>query len=95
MADYSKEFVERHFEDPEFPWDFCIEDIGMTLQPDEYVAMICEGYGFTGIYMTPEGERSVIYTLEEVEGGNAIEVISIVDLDKRYNEGSLPWQKDK
>ena len=93
MADYSIEFVFTHFEDPEFPWDFCIEDIGMTLQPEEYVPIVCEGYGFTGIYMTPEGERSVIFNLEETEGGNTIEVVSVVDLDRLYSEGNLPWQR--
>lgn len=95
MAEYSKEFVLAHFEDPEFPWDFCIEDISKTLQPEEYVPMICEGYGFLGIYLTAEGGISLIYVVREVEDGQEIEAINIADLDRRYNERSLPWQKDK
>jgi len=92
MALYSKEFVEKHFE--EWTWDFSVEEIGMQLQPDQNIHVICEGYGFISIYMTKEGVRSVVFDVETFDDGSKnVEIVSIADLDRRYLEGSLPWQK--
>lgn len=94
MAEYSKEFIEKHFDDPEFPWDFSIDNISIRLQPNQHLHAICEGYGFISIYRTLEGERSAVFEVDTFEdGGRSVEIVAIKDLDRRYSEGSLPWQK--
>ena len=47
MAEFSKQYCERHMED--MPGDFDIMDVFNALEPDHYVEQICEGYGFLAI----------------------------------------------
>lgn len=48
MAEFSKQWCEKF--DPKRIWDFDIEEIANNnLQPEQYVPMICEGYGFIAI----------------------------------------------
>jgi len=47
MAEFSKQWVEIN--DPEFGWDFDIEEIVNQLKPNHYVPIICEGFGFIAI----------------------------------------------
>jgi len=47
MAEFSKQWVEKY--DPEFGWDFDIEEVSNQLDPNHYVPMICEGFGFVAI----------------------------------------------
>ena len=47
MAEFSKQWAEK--QDPEFPWDFDITEIIETLEPNHYISIICEGYGFVAI----------------------------------------------
>lgn len=54
MADFSKQWCEAN--DPEMPWDFDILEEAKKLDPDHYIPMICEGYGFLAIGKTREGE---------------------------------------
>jgi hypothetical protein len=93
MAEFSKEFCEKH--DPETPWDFSIQEIGENLPAEQYHAIICEGYGFLGIYRKPSGEISLVFDDGEAPGGDGtlIELIAFEDLDRLYEAGELPWQK--
>jgi hypothetical protein len=47
MADYSKQWAELN--DSEFPWDFDILEEFKRLEPNSYVNVICEGFGFDAI----------------------------------------------
>ena len=47
MAEFSKQWAEIN--DPEFGWDFDIEEVSNQLEPNHYVPMICEGFGFIAI----------------------------------------------
>ncbi|CAB4138486.1 hypothetical protein UFOVP331_66 [uncultured Caudovirales phage] len=47
MADFSKQWCE--FNDPEMPSDFDILEEANKLEPNNYIPMICEGYGFIAI----------------------------------------------
>ena len=53
MADFSKQWCEAN--DPEMPWDFDILEEADKLQPDYYISVICEGYGFSVIYKDKKG----------------------------------------
>jgi hypothetical protein len=47
MAEFCKQWAEKY--DPEFGWDFDIEEVSNQLDPNHYVPMICEGFGFIAI----------------------------------------------
>lgn len=47
MAEFSKQYCE--FDGRDFSWDFDILEIAKTLEPDHYIPIICEGYGFIAI----------------------------------------------
>ena len=47
MAEFCKQWVEIN--DPEFGWDFDVEEIANQLKPNHYAPMICEGFGFVAI----------------------------------------------
>ncbi len=47
MADFSKQWCEIN--DPEMPSDFDIWEEYDKLEPNTYVSVICEGFGFTAI----------------------------------------------
>jgi hypothetical protein len=47
MADFSKQYCEKH--DPEMSWDFDIFQMAKSVQPEHYIPIICEGFGFVGI----------------------------------------------
>ena len=91
MADYSKEFVDKHFEDPQFSWDFEIAEIGASLEKDHIYPVICEGYGFLGIYRDSEGMLELVF--EHPTDDLGVEMVPLDELDKRYVESSLPWQR--
>lgn len=91
MADFSKEYVERQFEDPQFPWDFEIEKIGKDLYRDHVYPVICEGYGFVAIYKNKEGKIQLAFDNPKEDIG--LEMVDLEDLDERYKQKSLPWQK--
>jgi hypothetical protein len=93
MAEFSKQYVERQFEDPEFAWDFDIEEIGKDLQNDHIHPMICEGYGFLGVFKNQKGEIELAFEHPTEDLG--LEMVPYDQLDKRYREGSLPWQRMK
>ena len=55
MAEFSKQYCELW--DPEFPWDFDIDKIAKDLKPGfAQMYFICEGFGFSGICRTLDGE---------------------------------------
>jgi hypothetical protein len=47
MADFSKQWCEIN--DPSMPGDFDILEEANKLNPNSYIPMICEGFGFTAI----------------------------------------------
>ena len=47
MAEFSKQWVQIN--DPEFGWDFDIEEVSNQLNPNHYIPLICEGFGFIAI----------------------------------------------
>ena len=47
MADFSKQWCEKN--DPQMPFDFDIEEVANTLEPNHYTPIICEGIGFIAI----------------------------------------------
>ena len=58
MAEFSKQWAEIY--DPEFPWDFDIEEIASTIPKGHYKPMICEGFGFYGIGVKMDGGISIL-----------------------------------
>jgi hypothetical protein len=47
MAEFCKQWVEIN--DPEFGWDFDVKEIVNQLEPNHYVPVICEGFGFIAV----------------------------------------------
>lgn len=47
MADFSKQWCDKN--DPQIPFDFDIEEVANTLEPNHYTPIICEGFGFIAI----------------------------------------------
>ena len=47
MADFSKQWCDQN--DPEMPYDFDIIEEFEKLLENEWIPIICEGYGFGGI----------------------------------------------
>lgn len=48
MSDYSKEWL--YLQGYPYEGDFCVEEEFELLGIDEYIPMICEGFGFTEIH---------------------------------------------
>jgi hypothetical protein len=47
MADYSKQWCDIN--DPDMPWDFDILEEFGKLPKNNYISIICEGFGFIAI----------------------------------------------
>jgi hypothetical protein len=75
MADFSKQYCEIH--DPEMPYDFDIIQMGSQVQPDHYIPVICEGFGFVAIGKNEEDEIILAFrkSNDEIEWKNYNEVI--------------------
>ena len=54
MAEFSNEYCERYLD---FPGTFSIEEEFEKLPIDNYKELICEGYGFHGIFKSDTGEK--------------------------------------
>lgn len=63
MADYSKQWAEIN--DPDFPWDFDIEEEIETIPHGYYKTLICEGFGFLAIERTTEGKIQLLFPGED------------------------------
>ena len=59
MAEFSKQYCEIH--DPEFHWDFDIEEIAETIPKGHYKPVICEGFGFSGIGVRLNGDIELLF----------------------------------
>ena len=59
MAEFSKQYCEAH--DPEMSWDFDIDQMAKQVQPEHYIPIICEGFGFVAIGKNEEGETILGY----------------------------------
>jgi len=54
MAEFSKQWCEIN--DPDMPSDFDILEEADKLEPNSYIPMICEGFGFSAIAKDGTGE---------------------------------------
>ena len=59
MAEFSKQYCEIH--DPEFPWDFDIEEIATEIPRGYFKPVICEGFGFVGIGVGMDREIHLLF----------------------------------
>jgi hypothetical protein len=75
MADFSKQYCEIN--DPEFPWDFDIEEIAETIPKGHWKPIICEGFGFSGIGVRLNGDIELLFI-----DGNDEDVLIQVDYNK-------------
>lgn len=66
MADFSKQWCEIN--DPEMEPDFDILEIAELLKPDEYLNIICEGFGFVAIGRSNDYEIMLAMPVTPVEG---------------------------
>lgn len=57
MADYSKQYCEIC--DPDFPWDFDIEEEFLILDKGIQISLICEGLGIVAIALDEKGKRFI------------------------------------
>jgi hypothetical protein len=65
MAEFCKQWVEIN--DPEFGWDFDIEEISNQLEPNHYIPIICEGFGFIAIGKDNENKITLAIPTGEFE----------------------------
>ncbi len=75
MADFSKQYCEIH--DPEMPHDFDILQMAKQVQPDHYIPIICEGFGFVAIGKNEEDEIILAFrkSNDEIEWRNYNSVV--------------------
>lgn len=60
MAEFSKQYIQK-FEHEDGGWDFDIEEVAATLEPEHYTPIICEGLGFVAIGKTGNGDIILAY----------------------------------
>ena len=65
MAEFSKQWVQIN--DPEFGWDFDIEEVSNQLNPNHYIPLICEGFGFIAIGKDNENKIMLAMPIGEFE----------------------------
>ena len=65
MAEFSKQWVDIN--DPEFGWDFDIEEVTSQLNPNHYIPIICEGFGFIAIGKDAEDKIMLAMPTGETE----------------------------
>jgi hypothetical protein len=76
MAEFSKQWAELY--DPEFPWDFDIEEEAANIPKGYYKPIICEGFGFSGIGIRLDGSIEILVR-------DSTDVDSLVQVDyKKY-----------
>jgi hypothetical protein len=75
MADFSKQYCEIN--DPEFPWDFDIEEIAETIPKGHWKPIICEGFGFSGIGVRLNGDIELLFI-----DGNDEDTLIQIDYNK-------------
>jgi hypothetical protein len=63
MAEFSKQWCELN--DSELPWDFDIIEEAVTLEPNSYIPMICEGFGFLAIGKNEDGDIMVAMPVDD------------------------------
>ena len=68
MSDFSKQWCDLN--DPEMPHDWDIEQIASTIDPGNYKAYICEGFGFTAIGKDLSGEIVLYFPSSNLEDGD-------------------------
>lgn len=65
MADFSKQYCD--LQDPGFPWDFDILEEAKKLNNNQYISIICEGFGFSAIGKDENGEILLCFRNWETE----------------------------
>lgn len=76
MAEFSKQYCDRY--DRTIPYDFDINVIFDQMKPGDNFPVICEGFGFTHLYINEIGTRQVIFTNWGEDGDD----FKFVDYDK-------------
>jgi len=82
MADFSKEYVDKYMDG--CPADFSIVEEAAKLKSGEWMPIICEGYGFFGIYKDDEGDTFLLF--EEEERPTQYRLVRIDKLDEEENK---------
>jgi hypothetical protein len=71
MAEFSKQWADIY--DPEFPWDFDIEEEAETIPKGHYKPIICEGFGFSGIGVRLDGSIEIL-VVDRTDENNLVQV---------------------
>jgi len=79
MSEFSKEYCLKHRK--EFIGDFSILEEYKKLEKDEYISVICEGYGFIGI-LKEDDICKLIYTDDD----DKLITISYDELESKYKD---------
>ena len=90
MAEYSKQYCEIY--DPEFPWDFDIEEEALNIPKGHYKPIICEGFGFLGIGVKLDGTITILIDDSDGSYENAgvvrqVEYKRYIELHKSKSQG--------
>ena len=90
MAEFSKQWAEIY--DPEFPWDFDIEEEAANIPKGHYKPIICEGFGFLGIGVRMDGTITILIDDSDGSYENAgvvrqVEYKRYIELHKSKSQG--------
>lgn len=80
MAEFSKQWAEVN--DPEFPWDFDIEEEFESIPHGYYKPMICEGFGFMGLLRTTSGSKALLFD----NGTDELETVDYIKFMKQQKQ---------
>ena len=84
MADFSKQYCEIY--DPEFPFDFDIEEMAESIPNNHYIPIICEGFGFLAIERGNDGKIYLIFDAGE-DGVDKVEYETFIKNHKLKSQG--------
>ena len=84
MADFCKQYCEIY--DPEFPFDFDIEEMAESIPNNHYIPIICEGFGFLAIERGNDGKIYLIFDAGE-DGVDKMEYETFIKNHKLKSQG--------
>ena len=61
MAEFSKQWCDKN--DPQMSFDFDINEVANSLEPNHYTPIICEGFGFIAIGKTDDQDEKCILAM--------------------------------
>ncbi len=86
MAEFSKQYCEIY--DPEFPWDFDIEEMAQDIPKGYYKPIICEGFGFSGIGVRMNGEIELLFVdFADEENLKQVDYKKFIEKQKLKSQG--------